>query len=432
LKISSVMTATIAGLVLVPAVAFGHGSMSDPGSRVYQCAIASPDDPVCVTARAANPQALYDWMEVNIGNAAGRHRELIPDGRLCSAGRDKYAAFDRPAAWPSTTLRPGADGRYTLTWRSTAPHATEYYRVYITKASYDRSRALRWDDLELVHDSGVRPLETTTTLRMSLPQRTGPQVLYTIWQRSDSPEAFYSCADVVLDGGSATPAPQPTPTPTPVPAPTPTPAPTPAPSGLRVTGTITSDWGSGYCRDVEVMNPGASPVAWTVPVTVDGRISSLWNGRAAGGATSGTIQVAGEFWNLQVAGGGRTTFGYCANRGTGLPAPQPAPAPQPSPAPQPAPAPAPSPAPQPVPGGTTVTRTISTDWGSGFCADVTVRPASATPVTWSAQLQVNGTITSIWDAATPGSSGSVAVRGMPWNATASSGSPARFGYCAQR
>jgi cellulase/cellobiase CelA1 len=45
---------------------------------------------------------------------------------------------------------------------------------------------------------------------------------------------------------------------------------------------------------------------------------------------------------------------------------------------------------------------------------------------------VNGTITSIWDAATPGSSGSVAVRGMPWNATASSGSPARFGYCAQR
>jgi endoglucanase len=79
-----------------------------------------------------------------------------------------------------------------------------------------------------------------------------------------------------------------------------------------------------------------------------------------------------------------------------------------------------------------VTRTITTDWGSGFCAEVTVRPASVVPVTWSAELQVGGTITSIWDATTPGSSGTVTVRGASWNPTASAGSPVKFGYCAQR
>ena len=206
-----------------------------------------------------------------------------------------------------------------------------------------------------------------------------------------------------------------------------------------MTGTITSDWTSGYCRDVEVLNTGTTSVAWSVPVEVVGRISSLWNGRAAGGATSGTIQVSGEFWNATLDGGQKVTFGYCADRvaGTPAPAPQPTPTPTPTPAPAPAPAPAPTPAPAPqpvvpAPGAFTLTRTITTDWGRGFCADVTVRTTSVVPITWSAQLQVGGTITSIWNATTPGSTGTVTVRGASWNPTASAASPASFGYCAQR
>jgi len=64
------------------------------------------DHPACAKAWAANPQAPYHWTELNIRDAAGRHRELIPDGKLCSAGRGKYAAFDRTVTWPATTLRP--------------------------------------------------------------------------------------------------------------------------------------------------------------------------------------------------------------------------------------------------------------------------------------------------------------------------------------
>ena len=170
-KISRLVTATLAGLAAIPAVAFGHGSMSDPPSRVYQCFFTAKDDPRCVEAWTANPQALYDWTEVNIANAAGRHRELIPDGKLCSAGRDKYASFDRAVAWPAPTLRPGADGKYSLTWKSTAPHATEYYRVYITKPSYDQTRALRWepcpaDALDAAEDRETYRLADGRTLRL--------------------------------------------------------------------------------------------------------------------------------------------------------------------------------------------------------------------------------------------------------------------------
>src|SRR5690606_23833272 len=40
------------------------------------------------------------------------------------------------------------------------------------------------------------------TFTGTLPERSGKQVLYAVWQRSDSPEAFYSCSDVTFGGGS--------------------------------------------------------------------------------------------------------------------------------------------------------------------------------------------------------------------------------------
>ena len=98
-----------------------HGSTRSPASRVHACRFDGPDNPMCAAAWDANPQALYDWMELNIGDAAGRHRTLIPDGQLCSAGRTKYAAFDQPGAWPVTALQPDASGAVDLVYENTAP-----------------------------------------------------------------------------------------------------------------------------------------------------------------------------------------------------------------------------------------------------------------------------------------------------------------------
>lgn len=201
----------IAGLtVAAPTSASAHGSIDSPASRVVSCKEANRNHPTCAGAWAANAQSLYDWMEVNIGNAAGNHRQLIPDEKLCSANRSKYAYFDRPAQeWPATALQPDSDGKYTVRWNSTAPHSTAYYRVYLTKPNFDPSKRLSWGDLELVHDTGKRRPERTTTMRMNLPERSGRHMLYTIWQRDDSPEAFYACSDVTFSGtpGVGVPAP---------------------------------------------------------------------------------------------------------------------------------------------------------------------------------------------------------------------------------
>ncbi|MEM9516343.1 MAG: lytic polysaccharide monooxygenase [Actinomycetota bacterium] len=177
-----------------------HGSNADPPSRTYACRFLEPDNPRCAAAWSAEPQALYDWMEVNIGDAAGRHRELIPDGQLCSAGRAKFAAFDEPGAdWPVTELSREADGHSHVLFEATAPHATQYFWYYLTREGFDPSQPLRWDDLELVYNSGALPAAPSYHFDIWFPERTGRHILYMIWQRSDSPEAFYSCSDVTLE-----------------------------------------------------------------------------------------------------------------------------------------------------------------------------------------------------------------------------------------
>ena len=199
-------TIAVAGLIaglaaaVAPTQAAAHGSMQDPASSVYTCKFVTPDDPKCVDGKEANPQSLYDWMEVNIGTADGRHRELIPDGKLCSANRQKYAAFDEPGTdWPATPLMPDDDGTYSMTWNSTAPHSTAYYQIFLTKNGFDPEQPLAWGDLDLVHDTGALPAAASNTFAVELPERNGRHMIYTIWQRNDSTEAFYSCSDVVIE-----------------------------------------------------------------------------------------------------------------------------------------------------------------------------------------------------------------------------------------
>ncbi|RQW84698.1 lytic polysaccharide monooxygenase auxiliary activity family 9 protein, partial [Micromonospora globispora] len=184
-----------------------HGSMQSPVSRTYACFLEGPESPDSDACRAAvaagGTQALYDWNEVNIADAAGRHRELIPDGRLCSANRDKYRGFDLARAdWPATALPSG--GTWTFAYRATAPHRGTF-ELYVTRDGYDPTRPLRWADLELFH-TATDPALTDGAYRMTarLPQRSGRHLVYSIWQRSDSPEAFYTCSDVTFGGATPT------------------------------------------------------------------------------------------------------------------------------------------------------------------------------------------------------------------------------------
>jgi predicted carbohydrate-binding protein with CBM5 and CBM33 domain len=339
-----------------------HGSTQVPASRVYSCRFEQPDNPMCASARSADPQAIYDWMEVNIGDADGRHQQLIPDGELCSAGRDKYAAFDRPGEWPVTRLTPNSSGQYDVVYTNTAPHATAYYRLMLTREGFDaRTDTLRWADLEQVYDSGPLAAAQQNRFTVSLPDRSEPAILYVIWQRSDSPEAFYSCSDVTIGGaggGGAAPPPTTAPATTappttgpPATGPTTTPStPTTAPStsappttaspeptqppttpnvppdsvnpysataGVLVSGTTTADWDTGYCTEIRVENTTAAPVTWEVRYRPDGTVATVWNAQGDERDGAGRIAFAGEAWNERVAAGASTTFGMCVDSDRG-------------------------------------------------------------------------------------------------------------------
>ncbi|AXL87828.1 chitin-binding protein [Streptomyces sp. CB09001] len=212
-RVAAVAVAGLAPLALTTlaaAPASAHGSMGDPVSRVSQCHAEGPESPKSAACRAAvaagGTQALYDWNGIRIGDADGRHQELVPDGKLCSAGDPAFKGLDLARAdWPATGV---SSGSYTFKYRVTAPHKGTF-KVYITKPGYDPSQPLGWGDLDL-----SAPVATSTdpvasggfyTFSGTLPERSGKHLLYAVWQRSDSPEAFYSCSDVTFggDGGTA-------------------------------------------------------------------------------------------------------------------------------------------------------------------------------------------------------------------------------------
>ncbi len=182
-----------------------HGTVTFPPSRAWVCFQEnpeSPDSPACEAAIIGwGTQAFYDWNEVARMDAGGMHQQIISDGNLASAGRpDKYGGLDQVRNdWVATDVTPGP---MTITWTNTAPHETLYYRVYITKADWTPDQPLTWDSLELLVETDPRPAAATDNIDIVLPQRTGKHVLYSVWQRSLTPEAFYSTSD--LDFGATT------------------------------------------------------------------------------------------------------------------------------------------------------------------------------------------------------------------------------------
>ncbi|GAA3030043.1 lytic polysaccharide monooxygenase auxiliary activity family 9 protein [Actinokineospora globicatena] len=198
--------ALLASTVLVAAPAMAHGSMGNPVSRIYQCFTEGPENPRSAACKAAvqvgQSWPIYDWDEVNQPNANGNSRQIIPDGKLCSAGRDKYKGLDLPRAdWPATTLPTGA---YTFTYKATAPHPGTF-ELYVTKQGYDPTKPLKWSDLEATpFYKQLNPPRASGSyqLKATIPSgRTGRHLIFSIWQRHkpDSGEAFYSCSDVLFN-----------------------------------------------------------------------------------------------------------------------------------------------------------------------------------------------------------------------------------------
>lgn len=309
--------------------AYAHGALTSPASRTYACYYDGtggnggqiiPKNPACAAAVAAGgTQPLYDWFGVLRSDGQGRTRGYIPDGRLCSGGFDKYAAYDAARAdWPATDVRAGQ--QMDLVYGAWVPHPGSF-KFYVTRQGYDPTRPLTWDDLGepiAVFDPQPALANGAYTMRVTLPNRTGRHIIYAVWWRSDSQETFYGCSDVVFSGGTGDPTPTPTATgsPTPTTSPTPTSSPTGQPSAgqCAATATVVSSWAGGFQGDVTVRNTGTSPLTnWYASITVPSgvTVNSSWNSTYTQSGT--TVLLRPAAWNATLQPGTSTSAGFLGN-----------------------------------------------------------------------------------------------------------------------
>lgn len=313
----------LAVIFAAPRPLYAHGSMEDPVSRVYGCFLEGPERPLTAACQAAvaaaGTQQFYDWTGVN-QLANGHHQALVPDGKLCSGGKASHSGLDLARDdWPSQTIALDSNGNYEFVFLATAPHATAYFDFYVTKDGYDPTQPLTWGDLEATpfcHITSVTLADGRYRMSCPLPaNKQGKQVIYNIWQRSDSAEAFYTCMDVTFGTSAATPTATTTPTPlgTP-PNATPTPKPTtPTPNvSCQVAYKVTSSWADGFNADLLITNNGQTAIdGWTLTWSFPGTqaIAALWNGNSSQSGSG--VMVTNESWNGTLAAqGGTASIGF--------------------------------------------------------------------------------------------------------------------------
>ncbi|GAA3148006.1 hypothetical protein GCM10017687_76480 [Streptomyces echinatus] len=253
-----------------------------PGSRTCLCYLDAhtttggldPTNPACRDALAeSGATALYNWFAVLDSNAGGRGAGYVPDATLCSAGgRSPYdfRAYDAARSdWPRTHLTSGAT--IQTQYSNWAAHPGEF-RFYLTKPGWSPASTLRWSDLDLIQTVANPPQQGSPGTDgghyhwdQKLPSgRSGDAVLFIQWVRSDSQENFFSCSDIVFDGGygevtgirgsGSTPTPTPTPTPS-----------DPHTGSCMATYSVVNSWSGGFQASVEVMNHGTTPLdGWAV------------------------------------------------------------------------------------------------------------------------------------------------------------------------
>lgn len=242
-----------------------HGAPTNPVSRVYACSPAGGSDAGSAACRAAvdaNGSSFAAWDNLRVANVNGRDRQTIPDGRLCSGGLSAYRGLDLARAdWPSTRLAPG--GTLRMTYASTIAH-TGTFKLYLTEPGYDPSKPLTWSDLPErpfaeIKDPQLRDGAYRFTAKLPA-DRTGRQVLYTIWQNSSTPDTYYSCSDVVFSKPASGSGPQDAPTRPPTTKATVSATPTPAAPGSEAPATTSgSPSASAASRPTSGRSVAAAP-----------------------------------------------------------------------------------------------------------------------------------------------------------------------------
>jgi predicted carbohydrate-binding protein with CBM5 and CBM33 domain len=197
---------------LVPAApALAHGAPISPISRSAACAAGGglkTGTAACQAALKANGGPFGTFDNVRVPNVNGNDRKFVPDGQLCGGGLAAFKGLNIARDdFPATDVTSGKT--LTIKYRTTEVHQGSF-RVYISDQGYDPAKKLTWDDLgsKPIADVANPPLtDGSFVFSAKMPQRTGRQMLYIVWQTSNTPDSYYSCSDLVFPSGASTAAP---------------------------------------------------------------------------------------------------------------------------------------------------------------------------------------------------------------------------------
>lgn len=326
-------------VVLLPASpAFAHGGLTYPATRTYACYVdgiesgqggdLDPSNPACIEAIARGDKTpLWNWFGNLLSDAGDRHREVIPDGNLCGPA-ETYSPYRMARTdWPTTRVQPGAN--VTIRYNAWAAHPGTWYQ-YITRDGWNPNEPLGWDDLEPAPFdqvtnppiNGSGPYGAEYTWPATLPNKQGRHLIFSIWERSDSPEAFYNCSDVFFGSGDIeyeigvdNPGPGPDPDPDPDPGPDPDPDPDPNAS-CSVDYAIVSEWNNGFVADVTITNNGSAAVqGWTLDWRFSGNeeVTNSWNTSLVQN-DDGSVEAGNAGWNGTIGAGQSVNFGFQVSR----------------------------------------------------------------------------------------------------------------------
>jgi predicted carbohydrate-binding protein with CBM5 and CBM33 domain len=210
-KVLYALAAAAVVILAAPGTAQAHGALTAPVSRLAACGSegTSAGSAACRAALAESGREQWaDWDNLRLPGVDGRDRKVIPDGKLCSAGIDRYAGLDLARAdWPATRLTSGAS--FAFAYRSTIRHEGTF-ALYVTRDGYDPKQPLAWSDLEStpflsVEDPAFR--DGAYRMKGTLPaNKSGRHLIYTIWRNSSTPDTYYSCSDVIFAKPATKPA----------------------------------------------------------------------------------------------------------------------------------------------------------------------------------------------------------------------------------
>lgn len=176
-------------LALISGGALAHGYVEKPESRAYMCKLNKQQN--CGSAQ---------WEPQSIEQLKGfPSQPKLVDGQLASAGLAGFAPLDRQSItdWVKTDIKPGLN---EFTWYHTAKHATTKWQYFITKQDWDVNKPLTHDAFELtpfceIDGKGLVP-ESRETHTCNVPQRTGYQIIYAVWEIDNTANSFYQVIDV--------------------------------------------------------------------------------------------------------------------------------------------------------------------------------------------------------------------------------------------